>query len=621
MARLDLRTLRNAGAAMVTATMLVAGTAHADPAFPGPGFHMSPAMADADSINSAKHLYVFGTPYRWVKPLVWRYNDFGRPPGISREEAIAGLTVAAQQWTNVCNVQIQRGPDTLSAPQNNAGDLVSPGENVIGWGDLSDEGNGTITGLTWTYGGASARINEIDMTLSPTRVDSLSQLTRTATHEWGHAIGLAHSNVSGAVMSGPSSNFNPGVPATSYNNVSTPTPDDKQGCLCLYGPSAQAAGSGYLCNLPTFKNMGNIIIGAQSTPQPVVLTNASTTSPVTINGISFSSPSYHTDGGCAPGTTLGPQQACQFGIVFAPTGNAGTRTAFVTIDATGFGPYSFPLSGTAISATTPFPALDKAALTFGSRAIGTTSGPSTVTLTNLGGSVVTITGFAMSGPNFTEFTRGGTCDVRTALGRGQSCTISHTFKPTGTGTRSAIIDIYTDNVVTPRLTLTGTGVTGGTAAVDVIEFYNPTLDHYFVTWIDAEIENLDAGNTPTRWTRTGYSFRAYTAPIGTSSQVCRYYIPPGKGDSHFFGRGGNECAATGQNNPTFVLEDPAFMQMFLPVAGACPANTTPVYRVFSNRPDANHRYMTVRGLRDQMVADGWLAEGDGPDLVVMCAPQ
>jgi len=25
-------------------------------------------------------------------------------------------------------------------------------------------------------------------------------------------------------------------------------------------------------------------------------------------------------------------------------------------------------------------------------------------------------------------------------------------------------------------------------------------------------------------------------------------------------------------------------------------------------------------VRDQMVARGWLAEGDGPDLVVMCAP-
>jgi len=73
-------------------------------------------------------------------------------------------------------------------------------------------------------------------------------------------------------------------------------------------------------------------------------------------------------------------------------------------------------------------------------------------------------------------------------------------------------------------------------------------------------------------------------------------------------------------HPAFVLEDPRILQMILPTAGACPAGTTPIYRAFSNRLDANHRYMTDRAVRDQMVAKGWLAEGDGPDLVVMCAP-
>jgi hypothetical protein len=92
------------------------------------------------------------------------------------------------------------------------------------------------------------------------------------------------------------------------------------------------------------------------------------------------------------------------------------------------------------------------------------------------------------------------------------------------------------------------------------------------------------------------------------------------GNSHFFGRGTVECNATGAKNPSFVLEDPNFMYMILPTAGVCPASTTPVYRVFSNRPDANHRYMTDRAIRDAMVAKGWVAEGDGPDLVVMCAP-
>jgi hypothetical protein len=158
------------------------------------------------------------------------------------------------------------------------------------------------------------------------------------------------------------------------------------------------------------------------------------------------------------------------------------------------------------------------------------------------------------------------------------------------------------------------------APVAVVEYYNATLDHYFITWVAAEQANLDAGNTPTKWVRTGESFKTYTAAQSGTSPVCRYYIPPLLGDSHFFGRGTVECNATGQKNPSFVLEASDFMQMFLPTAGVCPANTVQVYRVFSNRPDANHRYMTSKALRDQMAAKGWLIEGDGPDSVVMCAP-
>ncbi len=161
---------------------------------------------------------------------------------------------------------------------------------------------------------------------------------------------------------------------------------------------------------------------------------------------------------------------------------------------------------------------------------------------------------------------------------------------------------------------------GAPSAVDVIEFYNAGLDHYFITYGAQEISDLDTG-VHKGWARTGQSFKAYTTPQAGTSPVCRFYIPPGKGDSHFFGRGTVECNATGAAHPDFDLEDPAFMQMFLPVAGVCPANTTEVYRVFSNRADANHRYMTDPAIRDQMAAKGWTIEGDGPHFVVMCAPQ
>ena len=157
-------------------------------------------------------------------------------------------------------------------------------------------------------------------------------------------------------------------------------------------------------------------------------------------------------------------------------------------------------------------------------------------------------------------------------------------------------------------------------SLTAVEYYNASLDHYFLTHVAAEIAILDAGTTIKGWTRTGQSFAVYATPSAGTSPVCRFYIPPAKGDSHFYGRGTAECAATAAANPTFVNEDASFFHMPLPADGTCPVGTRPVYRAFSNRIDANHRYMVDPALRDAMAAKGWVAEGDGPDLVVMCGP-
>jgi hypothetical protein len=57
-----------------------------------------------------------------------------------------------------------------------------------------------------------------------------------------------------------------------------------------------------------------------------------------------------------------------------------------------------------------------------------------------------------------------------------------------------------------------------------------------------------------------------------------------------------------------------------PTTGACPAADVPVYRMWDNRADTNHRYTTDPAVRAQMVAKDWIAEGYGPDQVIMCAP-
>ncbi len=161
----------------------------------------------------------------------------------------------------------------------------------------------------------------------------------------------------------------------------------------------------------------------------------------------------------------------------------------------------------------------------------------------------------------------------------------------------------------------------GAQVVDVVEFYNAGQDHYFISALGADIQALDSGQFK-GWARTGRTFEAYPAPTGAASPVCRFYIPPAQGDSNFYSASPPECAQTAAKFPTFVEESPAVMYVDLPdpTTGACPAGDIPVYRVWDNRADSNHRYTVDRNLRAQMVAQGWMAEGYGPDQVIMCAP-
>ncbi|MFO1316544.1 MAG: hypothetical protein U1F58_13150 [Burkholderiales bacterium] len=182
---------------------------------------------------------------------------------------------------------------------------------------------------------------------------------------------------------------------------------------------------------------------------------------------------------------------------------------------------------------------------------------------------------------------------------------------------------------------TATNYAGTTAPmparpVTAVEFRHAGLDHYFVSDLLPDLDALDSGRTP-GWTRTGLSFKVHPSPAsggGGVSPVCRYYIPPAHGDSHFFSASPAECATIAQK----ALTDPDYSgyvqetaQAFFvalpdPQTGACPAGTTAVYRLWNRRFDSNHRYTASVATKAQMIAQGYVAEGYGPDAVAMCAP-
>jgi hypothetical protein len=178
------------------------------------------------------------------------------------------------------------------------------------------------------------------------------------------------------------------------------------------------------------------------------------------------------------------------------------------------------------------------------------------------------------------------------------------------------------------LALVAASGTAAAGAATVVEYYNRTLDHYFISPLAADIDALDAGHL-LGWSRTGRNFVAFglaASDFPAGLPVCRWYIPPQHGDSHFFSASPDECAAVAAhaasdpNYSGYVLETPAAFFSLLPDAmtGVCAAGSVPLYRVWNQRADSNHRYVTDLALRDAMLAHGYAVEGYGPLGVAMC---
>jgi hypothetical protein len=166
------------------------------------------------------------------------------------------------------------------------------------------------------------------------------------------------------------------------------------------------------------------------------------------------------------------------------------------------------------------------------------------------------------------------------------------------------------------------GVTPPGNKFRAIEFYHRGLDHYFVASTAQEVSDLVTG-VHTGWIQTGYFFDVWDAAGFGASPVCRFYIPPGFGDSHFFSASPQECSVAATMFPWLVKETDAAFYIALPdtATGACASTQTPVYRLWNGRYDSNHRYTTSSIIKAVMIAKGYIAEGYGPDQVVMCAPK
>jgi hypothetical protein len=209
------------------ALLLCAMSSHA-------GEHKARVMPSAGERESP-HFVVGSSFDKWITSHVyWHYNPANQPAGLSTEAVVNAIQVAADRWSGMCGVHFHYVGTTTVRPY--AGDLPSDVDrrNVIGWEPVQETDTESITlGVTYSWRSTESLVDaDIILNTAVGRPWTTDRIDGVMTHEWGHAIGVNHSDTEESVMS-----------ATPYN----PVPyqrilrgDDAKACAALYGASSNA---------------------------------------------------------------------------------------------------------------------------------------------------------------------------------------------------------------------------------------------------------------------------------------------------------------------------------------------------------------------------------------------
>ena len=368
----------------------------------------------------AKQGYISHTQYEFSSVLKFIEERFGLAP-LTNRDTIANDTTDSFDFT-----QAPRPPlilQTRSCPFVSMNTVPFGGQAIgtsstpftltfTNWGTTTVSVNPpTITGTEFTQTnncgtslkpGANCRVN---ITFSPTTLGSQSETLTVKTSYPGSPWSVT--------LQGVGSQFGLNIP---YPGLSFP--------LLTYGTGTLS--------------------------KPVTLTNHST-SALSISNVQVVGGAFAQTNNC--GSSVPAGGACTFNVTFKPT----TATSLpetsayygnlVIFSSDPASPQQLRLSGTG----TPVSYAPKS-LTFSAQAVGTTSAPQTVTLTNHGSKILTFGGVTTAG----DFAQTNTC--LSGVNTNKQCTISVTFTPTATGTRTGTLTLVDSGGNSPQvLNLTGTG--------------------------------------------------------------------------------------------------------------------------------------------------------------------
>ena len=324
----------------------------------------------------------------------------------------------------------------------------------------SSNGTGTVA-----LGSGSLNFGSVPIGSSKTLSDTISNNTSSAV-----TISSVQGLGSGFQVTGFTApvTLAAGQTATFSVQFQATAPGDPTVTISFNGPNAQPYASlsvsatavtlGMLSPSPSPVAFGNTTVGGHQTTT-VTLSNSGGTDLIiksaTLSGAGFSMSTL------ALPLTLNPGSSTSATITFAPTAAgsfSGSVTFATTADQTN-SPVVLNLSGTGVAPGTLSP--NPASLAFGSIQVGSSTSLSE-TLTNTGGSSITITQANLTGAVFSV--SGLTLPL--TLTANQSVTFTATFAPTSAGAASGSLSVVSNaSNSTLNVALSGTGTAAGTLAV------------------------------------------------------------------------------------------------------------------------------------------------------------
>ncbi len=237
--------------------------------------------------------------------------------------------------------------------------------------------------------------------------------------------------------------------ATATLNVS----DDAAGSPQTAGLSGTGVAAGPNPSLyPTSLAFGGWGMTTKSTPQTATLTNSGSAdlsiTSIAIGGTNASD--FHESNNCGSRVAAGAK--CTVTVTFTPSAKGNRIGSLIVNDNGGTGSQSASLSGTGVRGVTVAPS----SLVFAPRAVGTTSGTQSFTLTNNQTNAINIWTISITGADPGDFAQTNTCGD--LLNPGAKCIFSVTFTPTDKRRRTATVRIADSADNSPQsVTLTGTG--------------------------------------------------------------------------------------------------------------------------------------------------------------------